>query len=79
MAWALFTRDYIFTPDEDRRSAVKYLGGRRYIVRKQCLDKAVGAGAAAEVEPPAAKPAAAPRRRRRGGQAPGVKPAATSE
>lgn len=51
MAWVRFTADFIFTPDEDRRSSVKYKAGKRYIVRRQCLDKAIAAGAAVESPP----------------------------
>lgn len=44
-----FTRPYIFTPDEDRRSAVKYPAGWTGLVRQQCVEKAIAAGAAVVV------------------------------
>lgn len=68
-----FVRPYIFTPDEDRRSSVKYKAGFKGRVRQQCAAKAIAAGAAVEIVaeeaplPPAPKPARtrAPRARRK--------------
>jgi hypothetical protein len=45
MPWVTFARDFTFTPDEDRRTAVKYLAGHAGNVRQQCADKAKAAGA----------------------------------
>lgn len=53
-----FSRDYIFTPDEDRRTSVKYKANWQGLVRQQCADKAIAAGAAEQVK------TATPRRRR---------------
>jgi hypothetical protein len=50
--WARFTADYIFTPDEDRRVAVKYKAGHRGPVRQQCFEKAKAAGKAVASAPP---------------------------
>ncbi len=47
-----FDRSYIFTPDEDRRTSVKYKAGWVGTVRRQCADKAVAAGAAVLLDPP---------------------------
>lgn len=44
-----FIRPYIFTPDEDRRCAVKYKLGFKGRVRQQCADKAIAAGAAVAI------------------------------
>lgn len=50
-AFVLFTDDYIFTPDEDRRSSVKYRKGWAGPVRQQCRAKAIAAGKARDVDP----------------------------
>lgn len=59
MAHVRFTADYIFTPDEDRRSSIKYKAGYSGPVRQQCADKAKAAGKAIALRTPrrlAAKP-----------------------
>jgi hypothetical protein len=57
MAHVKFLADYIFTPDEDRRTSRKYLAGWRGLVRRQCADKAIAAGKAVAVPAPRRKPA----------------------
>lgn len=44
-----FLEDYIFTPDEDRRTSVKYRAGWTGTVRSQCGEKAVAAGKAVAI------------------------------
>jgi hypothetical protein len=44
--WVRFLADFIFTPDEDRRCAVKYKAGHVGLVRVQCAEKAIAAGKA---------------------------------
>lgn len=57
MPWVRFTGTYTFTPDEDRRIAIKYREGCTYLVRSQCADKALAAGKAVASRRPARKPA----------------------
>lgn len=51
MTHVRFLTDYIFTPDEDRRVAVKYRAGWAGRVRRQCAEKAKAAGAAVAWDP----------------------------
>ena len=44
--WVRFTKEFDFTPDEDRRVTVAYKPGAVANVRRQCADKAIAAGAA---------------------------------
>lgn len=53
-----FLKDFNFTPDENRMWTRKYRAGWQGLVRKQCADKAIEAGAAEIVKP------ARPRRRK---------------
>lgn len=50
--WVRFVADYIFTPEENRRTAIKYKAGYRGSVRKQCGEKAIAAGRAVLSQPP---------------------------
>lgn len=70
MAYVHFSDDFTFTPDEDRRTSVKYRAGWSGTVRRQCADKAIAAGKAEEVDPldhdfDGAKGGSLPGRRRR--------------
>jgi hypothetical protein len=55
MAHVHFVADYIFTPDEDRRTSIKYRAGWKGPVRRQCADKAFAAGAAIPLPTPRRK------------------------
>lgn len=57
MAWLAFSRDYTFTPPEDRRVSIKFKAGNRYRVRAACAATAVSAGAAMRIKTPG-RPAA---------------------
>jgi hypothetical protein len=55
MAHVKFIADYIFTPDEDRRTSRRYPEGWHGLVRRQCADKAIAAGKAVAVTTPRRK------------------------
>lgn len=56
--WVKFTADFIFTPDEDRRTSVKYRAGWSGRVRQQCADKAAALGRIEPSKPRGRKSAA---------------------
>jgi hypothetical protein len=57
VATVRFYVDHIFTPPEDRRVSVKYLGGKTYPgVRRACADDVVAKGKGEIIETPPRHP-----------------------
>ncbi len=50
--WFEFSRVFTFVPDESPQSSVRYMPGKPYRVRAQCIEKALAAGAGRIVETP---------------------------
>lgn len=56
MARVRFTRDYTYTPAQDRRTSTKYRAGYEGTVKRECAEAAKAAGAAEEIDVPPRNP-----------------------